>query len=124
MNPGYATQYLFIGLLTVVAIGLAVVPLVLAKFLAPNKPGKSKTSAYECGLESSGDPWVQFKVQYYIYALLFVIFDVEVVFIYPWALIWKAPDLGLVAFVEMAIFIGILAVGLVYAWKKGVLEWH
>ena len=124
MNPGYATQYLFIGLLTVVAIGLAVVPLVLAKFLAPNKPGKSKTSAYECGLESSGDPWVQFKVQYYIYALLFVIFDVEVVFIYPWAVIWKAPDLGLVAFVEMAIFIGILAVGLVYAWKKGVLEWH
>jgi NADH:ubiquinone oxidoreductase subunit 3 (subunit A) len=124
MNQGYATQYLFIGLLTVVAIVLAVFPLLLAKLVAPKKPGMSKSSAYECGLESTGDPWVQFKVQYYIYALLFVIFDVEVVFIYPWAVIWKAPDLGLVAFVEMAIFLGVLAVGLVYAWRKGVLEWH
>lgn len=122
MNPGYAQQYLFVGLLTLVAVVLAVFPLILAKFLAPKKPGQSKTSAYECGLESTGDPWVQFRVQYYLYALLFVIFDVEVIFIYPWAIVWKS--LGMFAFVEMVIFLGVLAVGLAYAWKKGVLEWH
>jgi NADH:ubiquinone oxidoreductase subunit 3 (subunit A) len=72
-------------------------------------------------LESEGDPWVQFRVQYYVYALLFVIFDVEVVFIYPWALVWKG--LGPVVLAEMVLFLAILAVGLVYAWKKGVLEW-
>jgi NADH:ubiquinone oxidoreductase subunit 3 (subunit A) len=73
-------------------------------------------------LESQGDPWVQFNVQYYVYALLFVIFDVEVIFLYPWALVWKG--LGPVVFAEMAIFLAILAVALVYAWKKGVLEWR
>ena len=122
MNPEYAHQYVFIGVLTLAAIVIAVLPLVLARFVAPRKPGKSKTEAYECGLQSTGDPWVQFRVQYYIYALLFVVFDVEIVFIYPWAMIWKS--VGLVALVEMAIFLGILAVGLAYAWKKGVLEWH
>ena len=118
----YHQQYLFIGLLTGVAIVLGVAPLVLARFVAPKKPGHSKQAPYECGLESTGDPWMQFRIQYYVYALLFVIFDVEVIFIYPWALIWKG--LGPVAFLEMALFIAILAVGLVYAWKKGVLEWE
>ena len=118
----YFQQYAFIALLTGVAIVLGVAPLILAKFIAPRKPGKSKQDPYECGLESTGDPWVQFRVQYYIYALLFVIFDVEVVFIYPWALVWKG--LGPMAFAEMALFLMILAVGLVYAWKKGVLEWN
>ena len=122
MESSYANQYLFIGLLTGVAIFLGVAPLVLAKFIAPKKPGPSKQAPYECGLESQGDPWVQFNVQYYIYALLFVIFDVEVVFIYPWALVWKG--LGPVVFAEMVLFIAILAVGLIYAWKKGVLEWR
>ncbi len=122
MPSAYFQQYVFVGALTVAALILAVLPLIVAKFIAPKKPGKSKTAAYECGLESTGDPWMQFRVQYYIYALLFVIFDVEVVFIYPWALIWKS--LGLVAFVEMALFLAILGVGLAYAWKKGVLEWE
>ena len=122
MDPTYAHQYLFIALLTGVAIVLGAAPLVLAKFIAPRKPGHSKQSPYECGLESEGDPWVQFRVQYYIYALLFVIFDVEVVFIYPWALVWKG--LGPVVFAEMALFLAVLAVGLAYAWKKGVLEWE
>ena len=121
MSP-YFHQYLFIGLLTAVAIGLGVAPILLARLIAPKKPGLSKQAPYECGLESSGDPWVQFKAQYYVYALLFVIFDVEVVFIYPWALIWRT--LGPVALVEMALFLAILAVGLLYAWKRGVLEWQ
>ena len=122
MSDTYFNQYLFIGLLAGVAVVLGVAPLILARFIAPRKPGASKQAPYECGLESEGDPWVQFRVHYYIYALLFVIFDVEVVFIYPWALTWKL--LGPVALAEMALFLAILAVGLVYAWKKGVLEWE
>ena len=121
MSSAYFQQYAFIGLLTGVAVVLGVAPLILARFIAQKKPGRSKQSPYECGLESEGDPWVQFRVQYYIYALLFVIFDVEVVFIYPWALVWRG--LGPAAFAEMALFLMILAVGLIYAWKKGVLEW-
>ena len=122
MTDGYLHQYLFIGLLSGVAVVLGVAPLILATFIAPKKPGHSKQAPYECGLESTGDPWVQFRVQYYIYALLFVIFDVEVVFIYPWALVWKG--LGPVVLAEMVLFLAILGAGLVYAWKKGVLEWE
>lgn len=122
MEAAYSQQYLFIGLLTVVAVALGVAPLILARLIAPRKPGQSKQAPYECGIESAGDPWVQFRVQYYVYALLFVIFDAEILFIYPWALVWRG--LGPVALAEMALFLGILAVALVYAWKKGVLEWE
>ena len=118
----YEQQYLFIGLLTGVAVVLGGLPLIGAHFITPKKPGHSKQSAYECGLESQGDPWIPMRVQYYIYALLFVIFDVEVVFIYPWALVWKS--LGPVVLAEMVLFIAILGAGLAYAWKKGVLEWE
>ena len=122
MEPTYTLQYLFVGLLALVAIVLGVAPLILARFVAPKKPGASKQSPYECGVASTGDSWVQFRIHYYVYALLFVIFDVEVVFMYPWALIRK--DLGPVVFVEMLLFMAILAVALVYAWKKGALEWE
>ena len=118
----YAHQYLFVAVLAVAAIGMGVLPLLLARCIAPKKPGFSKQSAYECGLVSTGDPWVQFRVQYYLYALLFVIFDVEVVFLYPWALVWKS--IGMTAFIEMLLFLAILGVGLAYAWRKGVLEWE
>ena len=121
MPDVYLQQYLFIGLLTGVAIVLGVAPLILANFIAPKKPGASKQDAYECGMPASGEPWVQFRAQYYIYALLFVIFDVEVVFLYPWAMVWKG--MGPVVFAEMLLFLAILAVGLIYAWKKGLLEW-
>ena len=121
MGSAYAEQYLFIGALTGTAIVLGVAPLILSRFIHPKKPGASKSAPYECGVESTGDPWVQFRVQYYVYALLFVIFDVEAVFILPWAIVWKG--LGPVVFAEMAVFLSILLVGLVYAWKKGVLEW-
>ena len=122
MEPTYSQQYLFIGLLTLVAIVFGAAPLMLSKFIAPKKPAPSKQAPYECGIESTGDSWMRYRVQYYVYALLFVIFDVEVVFIYPWALVWK--PLGPAVFAEMILFIAILAVGLIYAWKKGVLEWE
>jgi NADH-quinone oxidoreductase subunit A len=111
----------FIGIFVVVAIGLASVPIIINVFLAPHKPNKIKKEAYECGIETVGDTWVQFKAQYYLYALIFVVFDIEAVFLFPWAVAFN--QLELFAIVEMIIFILILAVGLVYAWRKGALEW-
>lgn len=114
-------HYLFIGIFAVVAVAFAVLPVILARFIRPSKPSPLKQMPYECGIEPVGDPWVRFRVQYYIYALIFVIFDVETIFIYPWAVGFR--QLGLLGFIEMALFIGILAVGLLYAWRKKALEW-
>lgn len=121
MQDLYFSQYLFLGVFLLVAIVFPVLPIVLAKFVAPRKPSKIKNATYECGLESKGDAWIQFKAQYYVYALIFVIFDIETIFIYPWAVAFK--QLGLFALIEMLIFIGILAIGLAYAWRKNALEW-
>lgn len=122
MTPNsYEYNYLFIGVFGLIAITFPLLPILLAKFIAPKKPNPIKSESYECGVESKGDSWVQFKVQYYIYALIFVIFDIEVIFIYPWAVAFK--QMGLFALVEMFIFIAILTLGLAYAWKKNALEW-
>ena len=118
----YFYNYLFIGLFSLFALVFPVLPIVLAKLVAPRKPSPLKQMPYECGMEPVGDPWVQFRVQYYIYALIFVIFDVETIFIYPWAVGFK--QLGMLGFVEMVIFLAILGVGLIYAWKKKALEWQ
>jgi NADH:ubiquinone oxidoreductase subunit 3 (subunit A) len=117
----YYYHYLLLVVYCVMAAGFALTPLALAWLLAPHKPGASKNESYECGIESKGDPWVQFKVQYYLYALVFVIFDIETVFIYPWAVAFTKVGLG--GFITMAVFILILAESLVYAWIKGILEW-
>ena len=114
--------YAFIGLFFVAAATFPLLPLVAAQFLRPKRPTPIKLDTYECGLEALGDIRVQFKVQYYLFALAFVIFDVEVVFLYPWAVAFN--QLGLFALVEMAIFLLILSFALVYAWKKGALEWQ
>ena len=105
----------------VLAVGFACGPLILSAILAPQKPGEIKESTFECGLESKGDPWVQFNVQYYLYALAFVIFDIEIVFIYPWAVAFTGLSFG--AFMAMGIFIILLAESLIYLWLKGVLTW-
>lgn len=117
----YFYNYLFLGIFLCIAIVFPLLPIVLAQFVAPKKPGSVKNATYECGVEATGDPWIQFKAQYYLYALLFVVFDIETIFIYPWAVAYK--KLGLFAFFEMLIFVAMLAVGLVYAWRKGILEW-
>ena len=117
----YAYHYLFLGIFLLVAITFPLLPIILAMIVAPKKPNPIKSASYECGVESKGDSWVQFKVQYYIYALMFVIFDIEVIFIYPWAVAYK--QMGFFAFIEMLVFLAILALGLIYAWKKNVLEW-
>lgn len=122
MTDPFYYPYLLLAVFFVMAAGFALAPLILARLLAPRKPGVIKNATYECGIESKGDPWVQFKVQYYVYALVFVIFDIEVLFIYPWAAAFTTIGLG--GFVAMAVFILILAESLVYLWGKGVLEWR
>ena len=121
MDP-YTYQYLVLAVFLVVAIGFPLAPLAIAWVIAPKKPSPSKQDIYECGLESKGDPWVSFKAQYYVYALAFVAFDLETPFIYAWAVVFN--KLPIFAFIEMLIFIAVLAAGLVYAWSKGVLEWE
>lgn len=111
----------FVAVFVVFALAFPAVGLGMAWLLRPHRPGRIKKSTYECGLETVGETWVQYKVQYYLYALVFVIFDVETMFLYPWAVAYN--QLELFALVEMTIFIAILAVGLVYAWRKGALEW-
>ena len=116
------SQYGLIAVLAIIAIGLPVIGLVLAWLIRPKKPNPAKNATYECGMETIGDTWVQFKAQYYLYALIFVVFDVEAVFIFPWAVAYN--KLGLYALVEMILFVAILVGGLLYAWRKGALEWQ
>ena len=117
----YASQYLFVVVLLAVAVAFPLAPLLIARLLAPRKPTQTKQDTYECGLTSKGDAWVQFRVGYYIYALIYVIFAVETVFLYPWAVAFGGLSFG--AFVVMMIFVLLLVEGLVYAWAKGALDW-
>lgn len=110
----------FTGFLLVGAL-LAYILVTLPRWLAPREPGEMKARTYECGENPVGEPWIRFRVAYYLFALMFVIFDVESVFMYPWAVVLH--KLGVLGLIEMGVFIGILAIGLAYAWRKGVLEW-
>ena len=113
--------WLYIGLFLVIGIIVPIVPIAFSALVAPKKPNQIKQSTYECGMETVGESWVQFRAEYYIFALVFLVFDVETVFLFPWALSLKA--LPLFAVFEGILFIMILVVGLVYAWRKGMLEW-
>jgi NADH-quinone oxidoreductase subunit A len=115
------SEFIFVGILVVVASVLPVAGLGIASLIRPKKPNSIKQSTYECGIESIGDAWVQFRAQYYIYALVFVIFDIEAVFLLPWAVAYD--QLPLYALAEAIIFILILVLALVYAWRKGALRW-
>jgi NADH-quinone oxidoreductase subunit A len=123
--PVEYSPYLFIVVMALAAVLFAVAPLGLAwlwaKRFSPAKPGPAKNAVYECGLESKGDAWVQFKVEYYIYAIIFLIFDVETIFVLPFAVAFAGLSAG--AFVAMMIFLLLLVEGLVWAWQKGVLTW-
>jgi NADH-quinone oxidoreductase subunit A len=115
------TQWLYIGIFLIIGMIVPIVPLVFSRLVAPRKPNPIKQSTYECGIETVGDSWVQFKAQYYVFALIFLVFDVETVFLFPWALSIK--QLPLFVVLEGVLFIAILVVGLVFAWRKGMLEW-
>jgi len=114
-------NYIFVGLLLLVAIAFALAPLIVVAVVAPRKRSLAKSDIYECGVRTTGETWIRFKIQYYIYALMFVVFDIETVYLYPWAVSYAG--LGPFALVEMIIFLAILFIGLAYAWAKGVLRW-
>ncbi len=115
------TNWLYVGLFLIVALALPAVTVLLPHLIAPKKPNHIKSEIYECGIETVGEAWVQFKVQYYIFALVFLIFDIETVFLYPWAVAFD--KLPLFAVMEGVLFIVMLLAGLLYIWRKGVLEW-
>src|SRR5580700_7116252 len=122
---GQNDSYLLLAVLLAAAIVFALTPVALAwlwaKKFSPPKPGHDKNAIYECGLESKGDAWVQFKSEYYLYAIIFLIFDVETIFLLPFAV--SFGGLGVGAFIYMMVFLFLLAVGLAWAWRKGVLTW-
>jgi NADH-quinone oxidoreductase subunit A len=115
------TSYGPIALFVIVAAIFPIVPLILSRFIAPRRPDRVKLSPYESGVETIGPTHIQFRTRYYLYALVFVIFDVEAVFLFPWAVAFN--QLQLFALIEMAIFIGFLLVAFAYAWRKRALEW-
>ncbi|WP_257348107.1 NADH-quinone oxidoreductase subunit A [Pseudalkalibacillus decolorationis] len=117
----YQNNYLVVLMFLLLGILLPMVALTAGKILRPNQPSKEKQTTYESGIEPFHQSWVQYNVRYYIFALLFVIFDVETVFLYPWAVAYE--KLGIFALIEMGIFIVMLLIGLIYAWKKKVLKW-
>ncbi len=115
------SNWLYIGLFIVIAMLLPAAAITIAGILAPKKPNSLKNQTYECGIETVGETWVQFKAQYYVFALVFLVFDVETVFLFPWAVAFG--QLTLFAVLEGVLFILILVGGLLYAWRKGALQW-
>lgn len=114
-------NWLYVALFIIVASLIPAIAVILPRLIAPRKPNRIKQETYECGMQTYGETWVQFKVQYYIYALIFLIFDIETVFLYPWAVAFDQLQLFMV--LEGVLFVLILVAGLFYAWRKGVLEW-
>ncbi len=114
-------EWLYVGLFFIVGLIIPAGAIGAGWLFGPKKPNPIKQSTYECGIEPVGEGWVQFKAQYYIFALVFLVFDVETVFLFPWAV--KLGQLGMFAVIEGIVFILILVAGLVYTWRKGMLEW-
>jgi NADH-quinone oxidoreductase subunit A len=115
-------NYLPILIFLVMGALFGVVPLILGRLVAPHRPDSDKLSPYECGFEAFEDSRMKFDVRYYLVAILFIIFDLEIAFLFPWAVVLK--QIGMFGFVAMVIFLTILVVGFIYEWKKGALEWE
>ena len=115
-------EYFPILLFMLVGLGVGVAPLVLGRLLAPNRPDPEKLSPYECGFEAFEDARMKFDVRYYLVAILFILFDLEIAFLFPWAAV--VNEIGLFGYLSMMLFLAILTVGFVYEWMKGALEWE
>ncbi len=115
-------QYFPILLFLIVAAGIGIALLIIGNVLGPKRPDAEKLAPYECGFEAFEDTRMRFDVRYYLVAILFIIFDLEIAFVYPWAVVFQ--DLGLLGLIEMGMFLGLLLLGFVYIWKKGALEWE
>ena len=124
--PAGDSPYFLIAVFIVAAAGFALSPLLLAylwaKYFSPQKPGPDKNAVYECGLQSKGDAWIRFRSEYYLYGIIFLIFDVETIFLLPFAVAFTGLPVG--AFIAMIVFLLLLVEGLVWAWRKGVLTWR
>ena len=115
-------QYLPVLLFILVGIAVGVVPLILGYVLGPNRPDAAKNSPYECGFEAFEDARMKFDVRYYLVTILFILFDLEIAFLFPWAV--TLHEVGMTGFVAVSIFLAILVVGFAYEWKKGALDWE
>ncbi len=115
-------QYLPVILFILVGVAVGIVPQVIGYILGPNRPDEAKNSPYECGFEAFEDARMKFDVRYYLVAILFILFDLEIAFLFPWAVAF--PDMSMTAFWSMMVFLGVLTIGFAYEWKKGALEWE
>jgi NADH-quinone oxidoreductase subunit A len=115
-------EYFPVLLFICVAVVIGVAPMVLGKLLGPSRPDPEKLSPYECGFEAFEDARMKFDVRYYLVAILFILFDLEIAFLFPWAVVLN--EIGLFGFLSMMVFLAILVVGFVYEWMKGALEWE
>src|SRR5258707_9641431 len=120
-SASFLTTHAAILVFLVMGIGFLAMNLVIWRIIRPSRFSEEKLTTYECGENPTGSAWIQFNIRFYVFALIFIIFDVEAVFLLPWAVVFR--KLGMLAFVEGLVFIGILAVALVYVWRKGDLEW-
>ncbi len=119
----YFQDYTAVLIATVAGTAMVLTAFVVSRLLAPQARSRMKDIPYECGIEPTGMGWGQMHFRYYLFAILFLIFDVEAVFLFPWAVIFLSPEMASVVFYEMLLFVGILFFGLIYCWKKGILEW-
>ena len=121
MTDAYLINWVYIGLFIAAGGALVVLILLFSKLVNPEHLTPEKLASYECGIPPVGRPWSPFAVRYFVFGLLFLVFDVEAVFLFPWTLVFRG--LGTAGFVDMVIFVAVLGFGLVYAWRKGALEW-
>ena len=121
MTGSYLTNWLYVGAFVASGAVLVILILLVSKLINPDSPSAAKFSPYECGIEPVGDSWHPFAVRYYVFALLFLVFDVESIYLFPWAITFRS--LGGAGFIEMMTFIAVLVIGLVHAWRKGALSW-
>jgi NADH-quinone oxidoreductase subunit A len=119
----YFHGYSVVGLVAVVGVLFVTVAFAGGRLLRPVVPTREKMLTYECGVDPVGEGWAHTQIRYYVYSFLYVIFAVDAIFLFPWATVFAAPGFGSTTLIEMFVFLGFLAVGLLYAWKKGVLEW-
>jgi len=115
-------EYFPILLFILVGLAVGVVPMALGKLIGPSRPDPEKLSPYECGFEAFEDARMKFDVRYYLVAILFILFDLEIAFLFPWAVVLR--EIGFFGFVSMMVFLGILVIGFIYEWMKGALEWE
>ena len=124
MHAEYFKDYTTVLIATIVGTGMVLASFALSLLVSPRARSALKDIPYECGIEPIGQLWSQMHFRYYLFAILFLIFDVEAVFLFPWAVVFLSPDLISAVFYEMLIFVGILLFGLLYCWRKGVLQWR